>query len=92
MKTPPRRNPPPAPRRSAVHGPDQRSARPGLVVVNVAAADDATALAFQQLLGDGWATAAAVRTTRDVDQPGVRLRCYLDLRRPVNKCAVSRRQ
>ncbi|WP_405764369.1 DUF6207 family protein [Streptomyces sp. NBC_01538] len=28
----------------------------GLVVVDVAAADDATALAFQQLLADRWAS------------------------------------
>lgn len=54
--------------------------RPGLVVIDVAAADDATALAFQQLLANQWATATAERTTHDVDQPGVRLRCYLDLR------------
>ncbi|MFJ4620771.1 DUF6207 family protein [Streptomyces sp. NPDC088812] len=40
---------------------------PGLVVVDdVAAADDATALAFQQLLADRWATATAERTTRDL--------------------------
>ncbi|MFJ9908027.1 DUF6207 family protein [Streptomyces sp. NPDC101152] len=31
---------------------------PGLVVVDVAAVDDATALTFQQLLADRWATAA----------------------------------
>ncbi|MFJ7305658.1 DUF6207 family protein [Streptomyces sp. NPDC099088] len=56
--------------------------RPGLLVVDIAAADDATALAFQQLLAERWATATAERTTRDVGQPGVRLRCYLDLRQP----------
>ncbi|MFG3026577.1 DUF6207 family protein [Streptomyces sp. NPDC048254] len=32
---------------------------PGLVVVDVAAADDATALAFQQLLPGRWATSPA---------------------------------
>ncbi|MFF9365014.1 DUF6207 family protein [Streptomyces griseoluteus] len=47
----------------------------GLLVVDVAAADDATALAFQQLLADRWATATAERTTHDVGQLGVRLRC-----------------
>ncbi|MGV9942462.1 DUF6207 family protein [Streptomyces sp. NPDC003401] len=57
---------------------------PGLVVVDVAAADDATALAFQQLLADRWATATAEHTTRDVGEPGVRLRCYLDLRQQVD--------
>jgi hypothetical protein len=49
-------------------------------VVDIAAADDATALAFQQMLAGRWATATAERTTRDPGQPGVRLRCYLDLR------------
>lgn len=53
---------------------------PGLVVVDVAAADDATAFAFQQALASRWATATTDRTTHDPDQPGVRLRCYLDLR------------
>jgi hypothetical protein len=57
--------------------------RPGLVVVDVAAADDTTALAFQQLLAERWATATAEHTTRDAGEPGVRLRCYLDLRQPV---------
>ncbi|WUO00751.1 DUF6207 family protein (plasmid) [Streptomyces sp. NBC_00299] len=37
---------------------------PGLVV-DVAAADDETALAFQQLLAERWATATAERTARD---------------------------
>ncbi|MER7178536.1 DUF6207 family protein [Streptomyces hyaluromycini] len=57
---------------------------PGLVVVDVAAADDATALAFQQLLADRWATSPAQYTTRDAGEPGVRLRCYLDLRQPLD--------
>jgi hypothetical protein len=67
--------------------------RPGLVVVDVAAADEATALAFQRLLADRCATATATaqRTTRDVGQPGVRLRCYLDLRRPVALPTASAR-
>ncbi|WP_406130333.1 DUF6207 family protein [Streptomyces canus] len=63
--------------------------RPGLVVVDVAAADDATALSFQQLLADRWATATAERTTHDVGQPGVRLRCYLDLQQPVDSDAPA---
>jgi uncharacterized protein DUF6207 len=61
---------------------------PGLLVVDVAAADDATALAFQQLLADRWATATAEQTTRDAGQPGVRLRCYLDLRQQLAAAAV----
>ncbi|MFF5147830.1 DUF6207 family protein [Streptomyces sp. NPDC013157] len=57
---------------------------PGLVVVDVAASDDETALAFQQLLADRWATSPAQHTTRDAGEPGVRLRCYLDLRQPIS--------
>uniref|UniRef100_UPI003F490E80 DUF6207 family protein n=1 Tax=Streptomyces achromogenes TaxID=67255 RepID=UPI003F490E80 len=53
---------------------------PGLVVVDIAAADEATAFAFQRMLSGRWATSTAQRTTRDPGQPGVRLRCYLDLR------------
>jgi hypothetical protein len=60
---------------------------PGLLVVDVAAAGDATALAFQQLLADRWATAPAQHTTRDAGEPGVRLRCYLDLRQPIGPAA-----
>ncbi|GAA3798372.1 DUF6207 family protein [Streptomyces coacervatus] len=56
---------------------------PGLVVVDVAAADAATALALQDALAAQWATAKADRVTRDPGQPGVRLRCYVDLRQPL---------
>jgi competence protein CoiA len=52
---------------------------PGLFVVDVAPAADATAQALQQLLADRWATTTAEQTPRDAGQPGVRLRCYLDL-------------
>ncbi|WP_406445508.1 DUF6207 family protein [Streptomyces sp. NBC_00631] len=61
---------------------ESQVSEPGWVVVHVAAADDETALAFQQPLADRWATATAQRTTRDAGEPGVRLRCYLDLRQP----------
>lgn len=54
-------------------------ARPGLAVVDIAAADDATAFAVQEALAARWATALADRTTRDPGEPGVRLRCYLDV-------------
>ena len=61
----------------------------GLLVADVAAADDATTLVFQQLLTDRWATATAEHTTRDAGEPGVRPRCCLDLRRPTNLAAAS---
>ncbi|MFI9604753.1 DUF6207 family protein [Streptomyces sp. NPDC052043] len=47
---------------------------PGLAVVEIAAYDDQTAFAVQELLATRWATATADRTTRDPGQPGVRLR------------------
>lgn len=53
---------------------------PGLVVVDVAAADDQTAFAFQAALSSMWAATSVERTIRDPGQPGVRLRCYLDMR------------
>ncbi|MGV9351246.1 DUF6207 family protein [Streptomyces spiralis] len=53
---------------------------PGLVVVDVAAADDQTAFAFHATLASMWATTAVERTSRDPGQPGVRLRCFLDMR------------
>lgn len=57
---------------------------PGLVVVDVAAADDETAFAFHTALASCWAATSVERTTRDPGQPGVRLRCYLDLRQPLD--------
>ncbi len=67
-------------------GPIQEAhvAEPGLLVVEVAAADDATAFAFQAAIARRWATAAADRTTRDPGQPGVRLRAYVDLRQTLS--------
>ncbi|MET8957146.1 DUF6207 family protein [Streptomyces sp. NPDC004533] len=59
---------------------DEHVAEPGLVVVDVAAADDDSVFAFQQALAGRWATATDDRTTRTPGEPGVRLCCYLDLR------------
>jgi hypothetical protein len=47
----------------------------GLVVIDVAGADDATVLVVHAALAARWATASADRTTCDADQPGVQLRC-----------------
>jgi hypothetical protein len=57
-------------------------AEPGLAVVEIAARDDQTAFAVQDLIAARWAIAPAERTTRDPGEPGVRLRCFLNLRRP----------
>ncbi|MEU0679971.1 DUF6207 family protein [Streptomyces albogriseolus] len=59
---------------------DGHVAKPGLAVVEVAAADDETAFAIQELLATQWAIAPADRTTHEPGESGVRLRCYLDLR------------
>ncbi|MER5549914.1 DUF6207 family protein [Streptomyces sp. NPDC002589] len=54
-------------------------ARPGLAVVEVAAADDETAFAIQELVAARCAIAPTDRTVREPDEPGVRLRFFLDL-------------
>ncbi|MDQ1041963.1 DUF6207 family protein [Streptomyces sp. V4I2] len=53
---------------------------PGLLVVDVAGLDDDAVFAFQETIARTWGTSIADRTTRDVGQPGVRLRLYVDLR------------
>ncbi|MDX3350513.1 MULTISPECIES: DUF6207 family protein [Streptomyces] len=57
---------------------------PGLIVIDIAAADDETAFAFHIELATRWATTSVERTTHEPGQPGVRLRFYLDLRQPLN--------
>ncbi|MFB7600404.1 DUF6207 family protein [Streptomyces sp. NPDC056160] len=58
---------------------DAHVARPGLAVVEVAATDDATVFAIQELLSGQCAVAPADRTTREPGEPGVRLRFFVDL-------------
>ncbi|MET9913405.1 DUF6207 family protein [Streptomyces sp. NPDC006476] len=59
---------------------DAHVAESGLAVVEIAAADDTTAFAIQQLLAARCAIAPADHTVREPGEPGVRLRCFLDLR------------
>ncbi|MEU1180831.1 DUF6207 family protein [Streptomyces sp. NPDC005820] len=54
-------------------------AAPGLAVVDIAAADDEAAFTVQDLLAARWAIAPGDRTTHTPGEPGVRLRCFLDL-------------
>ncbi|MFJ7238833.1 DUF6207 family protein [Streptomyces olivaceus] len=58
--------------------------QPGLVVVDVAAADDETE--FRVPHGAGRPVGDHIGGAHDTQagQPGVRLRCYLDLRQPIN--------
>ncbi|WP_190100625.1 DUF6207 family protein [Streptomyces griseoflavus] len=58
---------------------DGHVAEPGLAVVEIAAADDETAFAVQELLATRWAIAPADRATHEPGEPGVQLRCFLDL-------------
>jgi hypothetical protein len=58
---------------------DAHVAVAGLAVVEVAAADDETAFAVQELLAARCAVAPADRTAREPGEPGVRLRLFLDL-------------
>ncbi|MEY7977226.1 DUF6207 family protein [Streptomyces pilosus] len=50
-----------------------------MAVVEVAALDDATAFAVQELLAERCAIAAAERTVREPGEPGVRLRLFFEL-------------
>jgi hypothetical protein len=60
--------------RHAVHEADHRRT----------AADEETAFAVQGLLAARWGIAPADRTTREPGEPGVRLRCFLDLRQQLD--------
>ncbi|MCZ9349313.1 DUF6207 family protein [Streptomyces mutabilis] len=57
---------------------------PGLIVVDIAAANDEAAFAFHSELATRWATTSVERTTHEPGRRGVRLRCCLDMRQPLN--------
>ncbi|MGW4517655.1 DUF6207 family protein [Streptomyces sp. NPDC004393] len=67
---------------------EEHNGEPGPVVVDVAAADDETAFAFEVALAARWTTASADRTARAPDEPGVRLSCFLDLRQELTDLGV----
>lgn len=56
--------------------------------MDVAAGDDETAVACQEAVAARWATAVADRPTREPGRPGVRLRCYVDLRQSLDTQAL----
>jgi hypothetical protein len=60
---------------------------PGLLVIDVADLDDDTVFAFQNAIARMWASTVD-RTTRDVGQPGVRLRMYTDLRQALTETSL----
>ncbi|MFF8638932.1 DUF6207 family protein [Streptomyces pilosus] len=57
---------------------DAHVSEPGLVVVDVATADDATAFAFHSALAAWWATTSMERTTRDAGQAGKAVLAWTD--------------
>ncbi|OLO25409.1 hypothetical protein PZ61_0237550 [Streptomyces sp. MNU77] len=54
---------------------------PGLVVLDITAADEETALALMDELQHIWATSGIATIRRDPAQPGVRARVHADIRR-----------
>ncbi|MFJ8973798.1 DUF6207 family protein [Streptomyces anulatus] len=54
---------------------------PGLVVLDITAADEETALALMDGLQQLWATSGITEIRRDPAQPGVRARVHADIRR-----------
>ncbi|MFF3326436.1 DUF6207 family protein [Streptomyces sp. NPDC002889] len=57
-------------------------AEPGLVVLDITAADEATAQAVMHGLEQCWATSGASPVRRRPGEPGVSVRVYADVRRP----------
>ncbi|MEV5440919.1 DUF6207 family protein [Streptomyces sp. NPDC052682] len=77
--------------RGARHDNEAHVVAPGLAVVEVAAADDETAFAIPELLATRCALRFVDRTTREPDEPGVRLRCFLDSALRANTSTSSAR-
>ncbi|MFF3404411.1 DUF6207 family protein [Streptomyces sp. NPDC002659] len=61
---------------------EQHVCETGLVVLDVTAADEATALTVMALLERSWATSGITAVRRDPGAPGVKVRVFADIRRP----------
>ncbi|MFE9446516.1 DUF6207 family protein [Streptomyces sp. NPDC006602] len=60
---------------------EQRMAQPGLVILDITAADEATARAAMTELDRLWATSGIAVVRRVPGEPGVKARLYAHLRR-----------
>ncbi|MFE0737410.1 DUF6207 family protein [Streptomyces sp. NPDC058855] len=60
----------------------QHIAEPGLVVLDVTAADEDTVHAVMEALQEQWATSGITSVRRTPGEPGVRGRVYADVSRP----------
>ncbi|MGW7052927.1 DUF6207 family protein [Streptomyces sp. NPDC054887] len=61
---------------------EQHVRQPGLVVLDIIAADEATVHAVMASLGEWWATSGVAPVRREPGVPGVKARVYADIRRP----------
>ncbi|MER5462012.1 DUF6207 family protein [Streptomyces sp. NPDC002668] len=66
------------------HIDEQHVSEPGLLVLDITAADETTALAAMAELDRHWATSGAGAVRRVPGEPGVKARLYADLRRPAS--------
>ncbi|PCG83103.1 hypothetical protein CIB93_26590 [Streptomyces sp. WZ.A104] len=61
---------------------DEHVAEPGLVVLDITAADEETAATVMDALQQQWATSGITPVWRTPGEAGVKARVYADLRRP----------
>ncbi|MGW0315151.1 DUF6207 family protein [Streptomyces flavidovirens] len=61
---------------------EQHSAEPGLVVLDISAADEDTVRAVMEGLQQQWATSGVTPVWRTPGEAGVKARVYADIRRP----------
>lgn len=64
------------------HIDEQHLSAPGLFVLDIAAADEPTALAALRKLSQCWASSGTHRVWRVPEEARVRARLYADMRRP----------
>ncbi|MGW0316027.1 DUF6207 family protein [Streptomyces flavidovirens] len=63
---------------------EQHIAEPGLVVLDIIAADEDTVAVVLEGLQQQWATSGITPVSRTPGEAGVRARVYADIRRPSN--------